>query len=52
VIALPEDIFEAHIVTIINEGQELTIGIQKSFVHVLQEYLEDKTYLDNYTNGM
>ena len=25
------------------------IGIQKSSVHVLQEYLEDKTYLDNYT---
>ena len=26
-----------------------SIGIQKSSVHVLQEYLEDKTYLDNYT---
>ena len=26
----------------------LNIGIQKSFVHVLQEYLEDKTCLDNY----
>ena len=24
------------------------IGIQKNSVHVLQEYLEDKTYLDNY----
>ena len=32
------------------EGLLLTIhiGIQKSSVHVLQEYLEDKTYLDNY----
>jgi len=27
-----------------------TIGIQKSSIHILQEYLEDKTYLDNYTS--